>query len=149
MTDNEFIEIVKNSESISQVIRACGLIPAGGNYVTVKRRMQRLNLDASHFLGQAINRNKQFPERTRPLGDYFSNKFKINSYELKKKIFSAGLKPQICEICQNDSWLGQPIPLELHHKNGNKEDNSLVNLQILCPNCHALTDNYRGKNKNK
>lgn len=42
--------------------------------------------------------------------------------------------------------MGQPIALELHHVNGIKDDLRIENLQILCPNCHAFTDNYRGKN---
>ena len=42
--------------------------------------------------------------------------------------------------------MGKPIALELHHINGIKNDLRIENLLILCPNCHALTDNYRGKN---
>lgn len=42
--------------------------------------------------------------------------------------------------------MGLAIPLEIHHINGNHKDNHLENLQILCPTCHALTNNYRGKN---
>lgn len=49
-------------------------------------------------------------------------------------------------MCGNTEWLDKHIPLELHHINGNHKDNRLSNLQLLCPNCHALTDNYRGKN---
>ena len=50
-----------------------------------------------------------------------------------------------CEICGLQKWNNQKIPLELHHINGNNKDNSLNNLQLLCPNCHALTDNYRNR----
>jgi predicted hotdog family 3-hydroxylacyl-ACP dehydratase len=39
----------------------------------------------------------------------------------------------------------QPIPLELHHIDGNHHNNSLSNLQILCPNCHAQQSNNSGK----
>lgn len=46
-------------------------------------------------------------------------------------------------------WQDKEIPLELHHINGNNRDNRLENLMLLCPNCHALTDSYRGKNRQK
>jgi hypothetical protein len=51
-----------------------------------------------------------------------------------------------CESCLLDSWQNGPIPLEVHHINGNAKDNALNNLQLICPNCHALTDSYKGKN---
>ena len=51
--------------------------------------------------------------------------------------------------CERSEWLGEPIPLELHHLNGERTDHRIDNLQLLCPNCHALTDTYRAKNKQK
>jgi 5-methylcytosine-specific restriction endonuclease McrA len=44
--------------------------------------------------------------------------------------------------------LGQPINLEVHHIDGDRTNNSLENLQLLCPNCHSYTTNFR-KPKNK
>lgn len=38
-------------------------------------------------------------------------------------------------------------PLEIHHRDGNYKNNKEENLQILCPNCHALTDTYKNMNK--
>lgn len=64
---------------------------------------------------------------------------------LKKRLIASGIKEWRCERCQQTEWMGKPIPLELHHKNGNSNDHVLANLEILCPNCHAMTDNYRGK----
>ena len=52
-----------------------------------------------------------------------------------------------CFKCENKEWMGVSIPLELEHKNGNSEDNSLNNIELLCPNCHALTPTYKAKNK--
>ncbi len=52
-----------------------------------------------------------------------------------------------CECCGLTEWLNKPITLELHHIDGDKENNLDENLQLLCPNCHSLTENWR-KNKN-
>lgn len=52
-----------------------------------------------------------------------------------------------CWTCNKQEWMGQPIPLELEHIDGNSENNSLDNLKILCCNCHALTPTYKGANK--
>lgn len=51
-----------------------------------------------------------------------------------------------CECCKNTEWLGQPITLQVHHKDGDKTNNTLENLQLLCPNCHSYTDNFGSKN---
>ena len=66
--------------------------------------------------------------------------------KIRKKLLREGLKQYVCERCGNTQWMNQPIPLEVHHIDGNKNNNELNNLQLLCPNCHALTPTYRGKN---
>jgi hypothetical protein len=70
----------------------------------------------------------------------------VKSHILKQKLIRDGLKEPKCEICGNTEWQGQKIPLELHHINGNHYDNNLKNLQILCPNCHALQSGNSGAN---
>jgi hypothetical protein len=50
-----------------------------------------------------------------------------------------------CEECNITEWRGKKIPLEVHHLDGNNENNSKENLQVLCPNCHSLTDSWRKK----
>ena len=45
--------------------------------------------------------------------------------------------------------MGEKIPLELHHKDGDHFINDFDNLQILCPNCHALQNGNSGANIGK
>lgn len=51
-----------------------------------------------------------------------------------------------CDICNLSDWLGAPITLEVHHIDGVNNNNVASNLQVLCPNCHSQTDNFRSKN---
>ena len=69
----------------------------------------------------------------------------IPSSKLRQKLLEDKLKEPRCEGCNKKRWQGMSIPLELHHVNGDRFDNRIENLQLLCPNCHALTDNNAGK----
>ena len=149
-TEKELEDAVKQSFSLAGVCRILNIRPAGGNYVTIKRRIKNLGIDVSHFTGQGWN----VGERARPISKplilneiLVENSTYRNTNRLRKRLISEGYKPNRCESCGMSKWLGEPIKLELHHKNGNNSDNRLENLVVLCPNCHAYTDTYRGKNK--
>ena len=150
-SDEQFIDIVKNSLSIAQVCKKLNIKPIGGNYRTIKNKIKKLNLDTSHFTGQAWNKGKKYRlfSKSISLDNILKENSPYNSYRLKQRLLDAGLKKYICECCGNEKWLDKPIKLELHHINGDCNDNRLENIQLLCPNCHAYTDNYRGKNIGK
>ena len=90
---------------------------------------------------------KKRPKMT--LEEYLTNSQDVQTNKVRKKILEEGIKPHMCECCGLKAWLDQPIPLEVHHKDGNKANNILENFELLCPNCHAFTDTYRGKNCKK
>lgn len=50
-------------------------------------------------------------------------------------------------MCGIRDWNGRELVFELHHIDGNRNNNSLDNLMILCPNCHSQTDNFRNKSR--
>ena len=87
--------------------------------------------------------------RAMTLDEYLANSADIQTNKIRKKILQEGLKPHQCESCKLTEWLGQPIPLEVHHKDGDRNNNTFENYELLCPNCHAFTDSYRGKNSRK
>lgn len=68
---------------------------------------------------------------------------------LRERIIREGLKKDECERCGTSEWLGKPLSPQLHHVNGDGLDNRLENLQLLCPNCHAQTDNWGGRNRGR
>lgn len=148
-TDEQFIQAVKESLSYAEVIRKLGLKVAGSNYDTVKRKIKELNLDTSHMTGKVWNVGERFKpiRKAKPLSEVLVvNSTWVNTNNLRKRLLKEGLKEYKCECCGCNEWMGRPISLELHHINGIKSDLRLENLQLLCPNCHAFTDNYRGKN---
>ncbi|TAL50743.1 HNH endonuclease [Patescibacteria group bacterium] len=150
-TNPALIKAAKESISFRQVIEKLGLVPAGGNYDQIKRYLAELKIDISHFKGRAWSRGLRHPNRyVQSLDDVLVKGSLYQSFKLKKRLFRVGLKKVRCEEC---GWAKKSedgrIPLELDHVNGDKHDNRLVNLRILCPNCHSLKPTHRGRNKRR
>ena len=154
-TEAQFVEAISTSQSLAQAFKKLNLEPQGGNYRTAQKYIKELGLDTSHMTGQLWSKGKTIGPK-RPIEDYLSNKYYIHSHALRKRLIKEKLFFEVCSLCCLKTWLNKPIPLELHHKDGDHRNNNITNLQLLCPNCHSLTDNYRGKslkekrqNKNK
>lgn len=147
--EKEFLsEQVKLSSSIAEVARRLKLRDKGSNFRTIKKYIDLYKLDISHFTGQRWNKGKHNTEEVSliPLELILQNNTNYKSHSLKLRLFESGLKEKKCEICGIETWQEKPITLEIHHINGDHYDNRLENLQILCPNCHSQTNNFRGRN---
>lgn len=152
-----FEVIVKKSRSLKEVLENLEILCRGGSYATVKKYIKLYDIDTSHFYTKEELYNKT-------IGHYIKNKWKKglneilvenssykNTSNLKKRLYKEGLKERKCEECgQNEDWRGKKMSLILDHINGNPTDNRIENLQILCPNCNAITETFsRGHKKLK
>lgn len=111
-------------------------------------------LDGSYSLvdWDNVNNNidkkvKQFNAWEKKTYDRLFNGEKLHIQTLRKLLIKD--VDSCCEICNNSIWIDIPITLEVHHIDGDNKNNELKNLQILCPNCHSQTDNYKAKNIKK
>ena len=146
-TVDQLIDAVGNSFSYRQVLNKLGLREAGGNYEQVKKYIKENKLDIKHFKGRGWNLGLRGIGKPRVSLDKILVKDSyFQSFKLKNRLFAVGLKHQQCEQC---GWAERTkdgyLPLELDHINSNRHDNRLENLRILCPNCHSLTENHRGR----
>jgi 5-methylcytosine-specific restriction endonuclease McrA len=145
-TDEEVRLAVAQAVSIADALRRLGPAPRGANYRILRRRIRELGLTTEHLLGQGWRKGSRRPvPPARKLEDILTIQSPYQSSKLKNRLIAAGYKHARCEACGLTEWNGLPIPLELHHINGDSTDNRIENLRILCPNCHAQTSN-RGKN---
>ena len=149
-TKEEYIAAAEKAHSIAEMCKLLGRNPCGAGYYIMKKKIKEYNIDTSHFLGQGWNKGLKINPnefRIKKMDEILvKNSTYTNTNSLKKRLLKEEIKEYRCEKCGLTEWNGEPIPLELHHINGDRTDNRIENLEILCPNCHAQTDNYCSKN---
>jgi len=139
-------EAIYKNNSIKDVLVFLGYKNGSpGNYKTFYKYVEKYKIDIFHIKSTDKSRGRK---QKLSLEDIINNKQKINnSADLKKKLYKAGLKQPICELCgQDENWNGMKISLILDHINGDNKNNKLENLRIVCPNCDAGLPTYKGKN---
>jgi hypothetical protein len=137
---------VVESYSFAQILRKIGLRDVGSNYGTLKKALKKFKINfETNF--KIIN---NLYSKGLPLDKILvENSTYSNTNALKKKLIKKGFFEYKCYGCNRTEWEGHQIPIKLEHKNGVRTDNRIENLTILCPNCHALTDTFCGKNTYK
>lgn len=137
-TDEQLKQLVKESTSYRNLGMKLGYASDEGAIKAAKEVIRIKQFDDSHFTGQAWNKNN----------------FDYSRFQYGKSIKAANmldalvaLRGRKCERCNLEEWQNQAIPLEVHHLDGDHLNNTIENLQILCCNCHALTENFRSKNQ--
>ena len=142
MNEKEFIKICTESASMLEAAKRLNL-----PFTTFKKLAISFGIYAPNQGGKGIQKSERSPLTVKGLNE---NEFpNYQSFKLKNWLIKHGIKENKCEICGCSEWNGKPINCQLHHKDGNKHNNALDNLQMLCPNCHSQTETFTAKNKKK
>lgn len=149
-TDEQFVNLIKNSTNIAEVLFKLGYTVKGNSwgYSQVKQRMTDLNLSSANFKGKNAyyETNK---EREISPDKLFRINCKHTRTVLRRNIIRNNLLPYKCAICGISKWNNKTLSLELDHINGMNNDNRLENLRFLCPNCHSQTTTYGSRNQQR
>ena len=141
----EFSNIIQSSINRCDVFKKLNVTLSGSTFDILNKRISDENVNISHF--------KTYGENGRPKYDLETILVKESPYNnsdyLKKRLVNEKVLKYECSKCKlTELWMDEPITLHLHHINGNRKDNRLENLRLLCPNCHSQTYTFCGKNIN-
>lgn len=135
-TDTELISCYEANLTLHETA-----VKLNSTTVTVWRRAKRLRLFWKEMKGNNRYEKLDLNEILEGKHPYYQ------TFKLHNRLLREGIKDHKCEICGNTEWNGKPIPLQLDHIDGNSHNHILTNLRLICPNCHAQTETYCGKNK--
>jgi hypothetical protein len=144
-SDEELVAAAPTANTKADLLRALGYEADPKLYRALNVRLDEAGIDTRHFGNRGWSRGLTLPPR-KHLEDLLQRGTRVRTNDLRRRLLREGVFEHRCMCCGLTEWQGRPIPLELDHIDGDRANNELGNLRLLCPNCHALTDTYRGRN---
>ncbi|WP_419995279.1 HNH endonuclease signature motif containing protein [Streptomyces boninensis] len=140
---------VAGSKNVNEVLQRLGLDMVGGHHTHISRKIQAFGIDTSHF-----TTTSRRPSRNRSLDELLvevepGTRGRVKPDRLKRALLLLGSDERCAGCGIGPAWRGEPLALEVDHIDGNWRNNRPENLRLLCPNCHAATDTYRGRGKRR
>lgn len=133
VTDADLIEAWENSKTTKEIMDRID-----EKYHIRQQKRQRTVWRHLKSLGLDLRKYTQLNHHRKKLEDMVGIQA-VRRYIKNTRIWA-------CESCGIKTWKDREIPLQVHHIDGNRYHNTDKNLQLLCPNCHSITDNYMWKN---
>lgn len=127
--------------------RKCSAIYSNRSKIVIRRC-----INCENSIKESTPKSKYCTHSCQKKWEWKKRKEQIEKTNIAKPVKTAKryileVKGHKCKVCGRTKWNGQNIPIVLDHINGHAEDWRLSNLRLLCPNCDAQTDTYKGKNR--
>lgn len=138
-------EAVAASRSLAETLRRLGLPDTGSTRAALKRWIDDDGLATAHFLGRAHRGGTPGPSSVRPAAEVLVERRdgrRTRTHLLRRALSESGVPDRCAECGTPPVWLGMPMTLEVDHVNGDRCDDRIGNLRLLCPNCHASTSTW-------
>jgi rubrerythrin len=135
--------VIPESESYSEALRKLGRTIHGGMVDHLKKRCEKFGIDTSHMKGKGWSKGTRTNMR-KTAAEILVRGAKHHGHMLRRALIEIGV-PERCSVCGLAEWQGEPIRLEVHHKDGDNTNCTRKNLEFNCPNCHSQTENYRNR----
>lgn len=145
-SDEDLRRAIAATRSMAGTLRYLGLPVTNAGRRFVRHAVDRLGVCTEHWQ-RSSRAELMSTRRRRPIEAYLvDGRTVVSSSFLRERLLDEGILAARCDVCTLTKWNGEPIPLELDHIDGDRRDNRLTNLRLVCPNCHAQTPTYRGRN---
>lgn len=135
---------VEKSLTLADVVKNLGLVRTGSIYRAIRKWLLKYQISTTHFIRYSATPR---PPLT-PLEFVFCENSQVDGSTLVARVRREFAVPYECDSCHiGPMYNGQPLTLQLDHKNGVRNDNRILNLRFLCPNCHTQTETWGGKKR--
>jgi len=146
ISDEKLAELVSQSNTVMEVCRKItGGDVAKSTHSHWAKRIKAAEISTVHFKRSAPT--VRVPRSvTAILSDHTGAIYRTHAKDLRWALQQIG-RPYVCEKCGLEPWWqGEPLVLQVDHKNGNNKDDRAENLRFLCANCHSQTTTFGSKN---
>jgi hypothetical protein len=139
--ENEVLKVCQESDSMAKAASKLNI-----HMNTFRRIAKKIGCYKPNQAGKGIKKTT----KSIPLSDILEGLHPdYQTFKLKNRLFKESIKSNKCELCGIDKWMGESLKCELDHIDGDSRNHDILNLRILCPNCHSQTETFRAKNIKK